>query len=96
MQKADLVMMLKRFGHVEEYPNGRKEVRLNLDEVAGELEQLFHKHHVIGSLPLYAVNRVEVIDEAGRSYVNWHSKNSVHADLQDEGRTLKVFVSKRQ
>lgn len=63
MQKADFVMMLKRFGHVEEYPTGRKEVRLNLDEIAGELEQLFHKHHVIGSLPLYAVNRVEVIDE---------------------------------
>ena len=55
-----------------------------------------HQPSVVGSLPLYAVNRVEVIDEDGRSYVNWHSKNSIHADLQDEGRTLKVFVSKRR
>lgn len=45
--------------------------------------------------PTYAVNRVEVIDEAGRSYVNWDKKNCVEVQLQDESRTMKVFISRR-
>lgn len=45
--------------------------------------------------PTYAVNRVEVIDEAGRSYVNWNKKNCVEVQLQDESRTMKVFISRR-
>lgn len=40
------------------------------------------------------VTRVEVIDEDGRSYVNWKKKNTVKLDLQDNGRTLKVFINK--
>lgn len=38
------------------------------------------------------VTRVEVIDDSGRNYVNWKSNNTVQLSLQDEGRTLKVFV----
>lgn len=38
------------------------------------------------------VNRVEVIDKNGRSYVNWRSDNKVELSLQDNGRTLKVFI----
>lgn len=38
------------------------------------------------------VTRVEVIDDKGRSYVNWNSRNRTYVQLQDEGRTLKVFV----
>jgi len=40
------------------------------------------------------VTRVEVIDENGRSYVNWQKNNTVTLDLQDNGRTLKVFIKK--
>lgn len=40
------------------------------------------------------VTRVEVIDEKGRSYVNWKSDNKVSLSLQDDGRTLKVFITK--
>jgi hypothetical protein len=40
------------------------------------------------------VTRVEVIDEKGRSYVNWDSQNEVSISVQDDGRTLKVFVKK--
>lgn len=40
------------------------------------------------------VTRVEVIDENGRSYVNWNCK-SVELSMQDDNRTLKVFISKQ-
>jgi hypothetical protein len=40
------------------------------------------------------VNRIEVIDEKGRSYVNWDKRNKVELHYQDEGRTLKIFISK--
>lgn len=62
MRKADFVMMLKRFGHVEQMPNGSKQVKLNLDEIAGELEQLFLKHSVsrsaVAAVVLEAEKRV--------------------------------------
>ena len=41
------------------------------------------------------VNRVEVIDQNGRSYVNWSDKNIVQIDFQDDGRTMKVFISRK-
>ena len=40
------------------------------------------------------ITRVEVIDENGRSYVNWEDDNNVSWQFQDDGRTLKVFVNK--
>ncbi len=39
------------------------------------------------------VNRVEVIDEKGRSYVNWKPTNKTDVVLQDGGRTLKIFIN---
>jgi len=41
------------------------------------------------------VNRVEVIDEKGRNYVNWDDANTVELDLQDDNRTLKIFIRKK-
>jgi hypothetical protein len=40
------------------------------------------------------VTRVEIIDEEGRSYVNWDDNNKVELSFQDDGRTLKVFISR--
>jgi hypothetical protein len=40
------------------------------------------------------ITRVEVIDENGRSYVNWEDDNNVSWQFQDDGKTLKVFVNK--
>lgn len=37
------------------------------------------------------INRVEVIDEDGRSYTNYDA-HSVELSIQDNGRTLKVFI----
>jgi hypothetical protein len=46
------------------------------------------------------VNRVEVIDHTksfeqggGRAYVFWEDEANVEIQLQDDGRTLKVFIS---
>ena len=39
------------------------------------------------------VTRVEVIDETGRVYTKWNVK--VEAQLQDDERTLKIFVYKK-
>ena len=47
------------------------------------------------------VNRVEVIDHTksvedggGRAYVKWEDELDVAIDIQDEGRTLKIFINK--
>ena len=40
------------------------------------------------------ITRVEVIDQNGRSYVNWNDNNNATYQLQDDGRTLKVFVNR--
>lgn len=37
------------------------------------------------------VNRVEVIDEHGRSYVHYNA-GKVEYSIQDNGRTLKIFI----
>lgn len=42
---------------------------------------------------LEGVTRVEVIDENGRSYVNWNKSNKTQLMLQDGGKTLKIFIS---
>lgn len=44
-------------------------------------------------LEFKGVTRVEVIDQNGRSYVNWNEKNTVKVSLQDQGRTLKLFIN---
>jgi hypothetical protein len=38
------------------------------------------------------VDRVEVVDETGRAYVKWDIVD-VQPSLQDDGRTLKLFLS---
>lgn len=41
------------------------------------------------------VTRVECIDENGRSYVNWDDKNKIELSYQDNGKTLKIFITKQ-
>lgn len=48
---------------------------------------------VITILPTSIINRVEVIDEYGRSYVNWKNINKIELQLQDNCRTLKIFIT---
>jgi hypothetical protein len=39
------------------------------------------------------VNRVEVIDQDGRAFTRYGVSGGVEVVLQDEGRTLKIFLS---
>jgi hypothetical protein len=43
----------------------------------------------------HRITRLEVIDETGRVYTNWHPDNSITLSFQDGNRTLKVFVGKQ-
>ena len=44
---------------------------------------------------LSQISRVEVIDEEGRSYTNYLKEDeSVNLVVQDDGRTLKVFIER--
>ena len=38
------------------------------------------------------VDRVEVVDNTGRAYTKYNVEN-VYCQLQDDGKTLKMFVS---
>ncbi len=42
-----------------------------------------------------SVTRVEVIDENGRSYVNFDPNNDVKVSLQDDNKTMKIFITKK-
>ena len=43
------------------------------------------------------VTRVEVIDETGRAYVKYLGEDQeVVCGLQDDERTLKVFINRKQ
>lgn len=39
------------------------------------------------------ISRFEVIDETGRAYVRYDI--DVKVDLQDDGRTLKIFINRQ-
>jgi hypothetical protein len=39
------------------------------------------------------VTRIEVIDENGRSYVNWKEDNKIKVLFQDNNRTMKIFIT---
>lgn len=44
-------------------------------------------------IPLSKVGRIEVIDSNGRTYVNQKQGNKVRLSFQDNGKTLKVFIT---
>ena len=49
------------------------------------------------TVTLFDVTRVEVIDENGRSYTKYLDKDQkVCYNIQDDGRTLKVFIQGKQ
>lgn len=38
-------------------------------------------------------NRIEIIDDTGRAYTNWKEDNQIGISIQDDGKTIKVFIS---
>jgi hypothetical protein len=57
---------------------------LNIEDVLNQLN----------NETLTSVNRVEIIDEKGRRYVNCDNNNYVKILVQDDNRTIKIFISK--
>jgi hypothetical protein len=58
-------------------------------------ESMNEKYGIVESLPIQALRnctRVEVIDQKGRSYVNWKPTNKVRLSMQDDGKTVKIFI----
>ncbi len=39
--------------------------------------------------------RVEIIDGGGRVYVNDSPNNKIWLDVQDEGKTIKIFIAEK-
>lgn len=80
-----------RLGKREDMIHEPKKLTAALDMVLSEVKKF----------SLGAVTRVEVIDHYdeqpyGRAYARCEFDLKVKADIQDEGRTLKLFVSRRQ
>ena len=48
---------------------------------------------VVNASFLPKCTRVEVIDNSGRAYVNWKPTNKVQTQMQDDDKTLKVFIT---
>jgi hypothetical protein len=57
------------------------------EEIAKDILALFS----VSDSYLPKCTRVEVIDKSGRAYTNYNCK-SVETQMQDEDRTLKVFI----
>ena len=70
------------------------------DNTLMHFAMLYHKEQlalsgVVKSLPIQDLpncTRVEVIDQKGRSYVNWKPTNKVRLSMQDDGKTAKIFI----
>lgn len=66
-----------------------------LETYVNKLEEQLRLYGVVKSLPIQDLpncTRVEVIDQKGRSYVNWKPTNKVRLSMQDDGRTAKIFI----
>ena len=47
-----------------------------------------------GNFKVPNITRVEVIDDFGRNYVNKNDDLSVEVSIQDDGKTMKVFIAR--
>ena len=63
--------------------------QLNVIDALNKSIETMTMHLELGTKP--EINRLEVIDENGRSYTNMNVK-SVKFSLQDDNRTLKIFL----
>lgn len=45
-----------------------------------------------GNFKIANLTRVEVIDDGGRNYVNRKDELSVEISIQDDGKTMKIFL----
>lgn len=80
------------FGLRVDCPRDIQTIYQALEDYANEQLRLYG---VVKSLPIQDLpncTRVEVIDQKGRSYVNWKPTNKVRLSMQDDDRTAKIFI----
>lgn len=63
-----------------------------LQEMQTQMLNLLEKEEEVSRNEWAKVNRVEIIDDKGRSYVKYFN-GKVEQSLQDERRTLKIFIT---
>ena len=89
----------------EELANVLRHIRRSIDERSGDavyfglatrvrIDAILDRYEEACRPPAPIITRVEVITDTGRDYVSWEKDNNITTSLQDEGRTLKIFVSK--
>jgi len=76
------------------------EIEQMIFKAMDEALKISSKPMLADSLPLDKCTRLEVInhkdqDKLGRAYVHWKDDNKIEGSLQDGGRTLKLFITKR-
>lgn len=75
-----------------------EELRIKKQTIKEELYdkvkmEMFKASSRLEDIDYYKVNRIEVIDETGRGYVKYlKGDEKVRYELQDDNRTLKIFV----
>jgi hypothetical protein len=82
---AESLMEIRNFADIGEIPAATYMVKA--DAVLGRYIDALRT-------PEPVITRVEVITGTGRDYVRWNKNNVITTSLQDEGKTLKVFVTK--
>jgi hypothetical protein len=91
----------------EELANVLRHIRRSIDERSGDavyfglatrvrIDAILDRYEEACRPPAPIITRVEVITDTGRDYVSWEKDNNITTSLQDEGRTLKIFVSNVQ
>lgn len=96
MELNKYVKIIRDLFRDDEWP-GQGEKSLNDYYVAIANRVLFYRDDIARALYIASllddndINRVEVIDEDGRSYVNMRCKD-VKISLQDNESTLKIFL----
>lgn len=68
-------------------------LRAALETAADELSKRTNELREARGVDFNAVTRIEIIDKVGRVYTAWNSV--VTTSVQDDGRTLKLFVMDR-
>ncbi len=53
------------------------------------------KDFFVGGQVIKGITRVEVITDKGREFVSWDDKNEVTLNIQNDGKTLKVFIQQQ-
>jgi hypothetical protein len=65
------------------------------DTTKVRIDAILERYEESCKTPEPIINRVEIIThDGGRVYVNWEKDNRITTSLQDDGRTLKIFVNK--